>query len=319
VHVPIKFWDDAFLTATYLINRMPTRVLDNTSPIERLLHTPPNYSMMRVFGCACWPHLRAYNKHKLSFRYKECVFLGYSSLHKGYKCLDRESGRVYVSRDVIFDEHVFSFHRDSQNSGSTHSNFSDMHVDNSSVILSNDHVHAPLPANPLHAEDPGPSSSESLPSSTGQPPAESSSNGAPMIGDPAPAGITNSVLTAAASSASPTDPALDSHESAPSTTAGGPPDIPHAVDTSAPPSVLDEVPAMKDVARPAPNVGPTHQYGTRFKHNIWQPKKRTDDTVTYSVVWSYISKPTSHVAALKDPLWRQAMDAEFRALLKNNI
>jgi hypothetical protein len=88
-HVPIKFWDDAFLTATYLINHMPTRVLDHSSPIEHLLHTPPNYFMMRVFGCACWPHLHAYNKHKLSFRSKECVFLGYSSLHKGYKCLDR--------------------------------------------------------------------------------------------------------------------------------------------------------------------------------------------------------------------------------------
>jgi hypothetical protein len=117
-HVPIKFWDDAFLIATYLINRMPTHVIDNASPLERLLHTPPNYSMLRVFGCACWPHLRAYNKTKLSFRSKECVFLGYSSLHKGYKCLDHESGRVYVSRDVIFDEHVFPFHRDSNQSSS---------------------------------------------------------------------------------------------------------------------------------------------------------------------------------------------------------
>jgi hypothetical protein len=88
-HVPIKLWDDVFLTATYLINRMATRVLDNSSPIEHLLHTPPNYFMMQVFGCACWLHLLSYNKHKLSFRSKECVFLGYSSLHKGYKCLDR--------------------------------------------------------------------------------------------------------------------------------------------------------------------------------------------------------------------------------------
>jgi hypothetical protein len=40
--------------------------------------------------------------------------------------------------------------------------------------------------------------------------------------------------------------------------------------------------------------------------------------VTYSVVQSSISEPTSHVAALKDPLWRQAMDDELRALLKNN-
>jgi hypothetical protein len=37
------------------------------------------------------------------------VFLGYSSLHKGYECLDVPSGRVYISHDVIFDESVFPF------------------------------------------------------------------------------------------------------------------------------------------------------------------------------------------------------------------
>jgi hypothetical protein len=40
---------------------------------------------------------------------KKCVFLGYSSLHKGYKCLHVPSNRVYISRDVIFDESVFPF------------------------------------------------------------------------------------------------------------------------------------------------------------------------------------------------------------------
>jgi hypothetical protein len=88
---------------------MPTRVIDNKSPLERLFNAPPNYTMLRVFGCACWPHLHPYNKNKLSFRSKQCVFIGYSSLHKGYKCLDIDSGRVYISRDVIFDERVFPF------------------------------------------------------------------------------------------------------------------------------------------------------------------------------------------------------------------
>jgi hypothetical protein len=62
-----------------------------------------------VFGCACWPHIRPYNDHKLDFRSKKCVFLGYNSLHKGYKCLHVPSNRTYISRDVIFDEHVFPF------------------------------------------------------------------------------------------------------------------------------------------------------------------------------------------------------------------
>jgi hypothetical protein len=164
-------------SATYLINRMPTRVIDNATPLERLLHTPPNYSMLRVFGCACWPHLRAYNKTKLSFRSKECVFLGYSSLHKGYKCLDRESGRVYVSRDVIFDEHVFPFHRDSNQSSSTNSHSCETHLDNNSVILSNDPLRAPLPANPLHAD-----MTETL--SSGFPPSSTEQLHATLIGGP---------------------------------------------------------------------------------------------------------------------------------------
>jgi histone deacetylase 1/2 len=57
------------------------------TPIERLLGETPDYTFFKVFGCACWPHLRPYNNRKLQFRSKQCVFLGYSSLHKGYKCL----------------------------------------------------------------------------------------------------------------------------------------------------------------------------------------------------------------------------------------
>jgi hypothetical protein len=73
------------------------------------------------------------------------------------------------------------------------------------------------------------------------------------------------------------------------------------VDIFASSSILNDVPAMGDVARPAPvlDVGPTHQYGTRLKNNIRQPKQRTDGTITYYVVRSSIFEPTSHVVALK--------------------
>jgi hypothetical protein len=95
--MPLKYWDQAFLIATHMINRTPTKILDYDTPIYRLLGATPNYTNMRTFGCACWPNLRPYNHHKLQFRSLCCGFLGYSNLHKGYKCLNISFGHVYIS------------------------------------------------------------------------------------------------------------------------------------------------------------------------------------------------------------------------------
>jgi histone deacetylase 1/2 len=107
--MPLKFWDEAFITATYLINHIPSKVIQGQTPFELLLKQKPDYLMLRTFGCACWPNLRPYNNRKLQFRSKQCVFIGYSNLHKGFKCLDITEGRVYISRDVVFDEDVYPF------------------------------------------------------------------------------------------------------------------------------------------------------------------------------------------------------------------
>ena len=37
------------------------------------------------------------------------MFLGYSSSHLGYRCLDLTSHRIYVSRHVRFYENIFPF------------------------------------------------------------------------------------------------------------------------------------------------------------------------------------------------------------------
>ena len=65
--VPLRFWSDAFSTACYLINRLPSRVISMQTPVERLLGEAPDYTFLKVFGCACWPHLRPYNNKKLEF------------------------------------------------------------------------------------------------------------------------------------------------------------------------------------------------------------------------------------------------------------
>jgi transposase InsO family protein len=106
-HLPPKYWVEACLTAVYLINRMPSQTLHNVAPYTKLFKAEPSYSDLRVFGCACYPLLRPYNKHKLEFRSKQCIFLGYSSNHKGYRCMDPTTSRVYLSRNVVFDENLF--------------------------------------------------------------------------------------------------------------------------------------------------------------------------------------------------------------------
>jgi hypothetical protein len=85
--MPLKFWDQAFLTATHLINRTPSKRIHYDTPLHHLLGATPDYSSLRIFGCACWSNLRPYNSHKLKYRSTRCAFLGYSNLHKGYKCL----------------------------------------------------------------------------------------------------------------------------------------------------------------------------------------------------------------------------------------
>ena len=107
--VPQKFWDHAFETAVFLINRLPSTNLKNKVPFEFLFHHPPNYTNLKVFGCECFPLLRPYNNHKLHFHSLPCVFLGYSDSHLGYKCYRIPTGHLYISRHVIFNEASFPF------------------------------------------------------------------------------------------------------------------------------------------------------------------------------------------------------------------
>jgi hypothetical protein len=107
--MPLKFWDEAVITVTHLINRTSSKVPDFFTPLERIFKQQLDYSFLNTFGCACWPNLRPYNTHKFVFQSKRCIFIGYSQVHKGYKCLEVSSGQVYISRDVIFDKETFPF------------------------------------------------------------------------------------------------------------------------------------------------------------------------------------------------------------------
>ncbi|KAG7536916.1 GAG-pre-integrase domain [Arabidopsis suecica] len=103
-NVPKRFWSDAVMTACYLINRTPTKILHDKSPFEVLTKTKPSLDHLRVFGCVCYVLVPGEQRNKLQAKSTKGMFIGYSTTQKGYKCYVPESRKVLVSRDVKFVE-----------------------------------------------------------------------------------------------------------------------------------------------------------------------------------------------------------------------
>ena len=76
MNVPKKLWSFAILTATYLINRLPSQMLGFKSPYEVLMDRKIDLTHLKVFGCVCFVHIQALNCDKLDARATKCMFLG---------------------------------------------------------------------------------------------------------------------------------------------------------------------------------------------------------------------------------------------------
>ena len=92
------------MTATYLINRMPSKILGMQSPCQLLLNNNDFVVPPKLFGCTCFVRDHRPSVGKLDHRAIKCIFIGYSSKQKGYKCWSPTDRRTFVSMDVTFRE-----------------------------------------------------------------------------------------------------------------------------------------------------------------------------------------------------------------------
>ncbi|GJV27968.1 ribonuclease H-like domain-containing protein [Tanacetum coccineum] len=105
--LPPEYWVEALLTATYLLNILPSTSINNDIPYTKLFNKPTSYTHIRTFGCLCYPY--TFPPHKLAPRTTPSIFLGYAYNHRGYRCLDLNTNKIIISRHVTFDETVFPF------------------------------------------------------------------------------------------------------------------------------------------------------------------------------------------------------------------
>ena len=108
-HLPARFWGECILTATYIINKLPSKVIENKTPHELLYEEKPNYDHMRIFGCLVYYRSTETRGDKFEIRGRPGVFVGYPQGTKGYKIYDPSNKKIIVSRDVKFAESIFPF------------------------------------------------------------------------------------------------------------------------------------------------------------------------------------------------------------------
>lgn len=106
--LPTKFWGEASLYATNIINVLPTKLLDWQSPYERVFNTKPQYNKFQVFISQCHYKLLT-DSNKLAPKAHKSIILGFSPSQKDYKLFDLTRNKMVVLRDVRFADIVFPF------------------------------------------------------------------------------------------------------------------------------------------------------------------------------------------------------------------
>ncbi|KAG8491216.1 hypothetical protein CXB51_014346 [Gossypium anomalum] len=102
--LPNSFWAEAVNSSVYLLNKLPTHAVKDKTPFEAWHGLKPTVSHLKIFGCVFYVLVPAERRTKLKKRSVPCIFVGYSSDKKGYRVYDPSTRKIFVSRDIRFDE-----------------------------------------------------------------------------------------------------------------------------------------------------------------------------------------------------------------------
>lgn len=102
--LPKMFWVETLAISVYLLNKLPINSLVDKTPYEAWFLGKSSVIHLRVFGCICYVHVPKIKRDKLDRKATAAMFIGYIDTAYNYKVFIIETEKVYVSRNVKFNE-----------------------------------------------------------------------------------------------------------------------------------------------------------------------------------------------------------------------
>jgi len=111
--VTTRFWPEVVATSAYLLNRLPSKTLNHKTSLQILatqIDLPPVQMLPpQVFECSVFVHIPKENRTKFDPCVEKCVFVGYATHQKGYRCYNPITHRIHVIMDCDFLESEYFF------------------------------------------------------------------------------------------------------------------------------------------------------------------------------------------------------------------
>jgi hypothetical protein len=96
-NLPKPFWSYATTHVVFIMNRVPSPILNNQSPYFLLHKKRFDLHQLKVFGSLAYASTIQSHRMKLDSGARKCVFLGFKSGMKGVILLDINSKQLFVS------------------------------------------------------------------------------------------------------------------------------------------------------------------------------------------------------------------------------
>lgn len=102
----VRMWDEAFLTACYLTNHLPSRVINNKTPLPCLFKTPTNYYKLKKLAALANQTSEHTIHASLCFGLNNASSLGTIIYTRGISVFTRRWGE-YISLEMLSSMRLF--------------------------------------------------------------------------------------------------------------------------------------------------------------------------------------------------------------------